>query len=77
MTFAHLSRLAVPYGGYAQECAVPFKRVIPIPKGVPFPEAASVLMAYGTSHYALVDRASLKEGETVFVCPLPTFMLCL
>jgi D-arabinose 1-dehydrogenase-like Zn-dependent alcohol dehydrogenase len=46
---------------------VPYQRVIPIPKGVPFPEAASVLMAYGTSHYALVDRAQLKEGETVLV----------
>ena len=58
---------SVPYGGYAQECAVPYKRVIPIPKAVPFAEAASVLMAYGTSHYALVDRASLKSGETVLV----------
>jgi len=51
---------SVPFGGYAQECAVPAQRVIPIPKGVPFPEAASVLMAYGTSHYALVDRAVLS-----------------
>lgn len=58
---------SVPYGGYAQECAVPYKRVIPIPKAVPFPEAASVLMAYGTSHYALVDRAGLQPGETVLV----------
>jgi NADPH2:quinone reductase len=58
---------SVPFGGYAQECAVPYKRVIPIPKAVPFAEAASVLMAYGTSHYALVDRASLKSGETVLV----------
>jgi NADPH2:quinone reductase len=58
---------SLPYGGYAQECAVPHQRVIPIPKSVPFPEAASVLMAYGTSHYALVDRAQLKAGETVLV----------
>jgi len=62
-----LSRIIHPvaYGGYAQECAVPHQRLIPIPKQMPFPEAASVLMAYGTSHYALVDRAALKEGETV------------
>lgn len=58
---------SAPYGGYAEECAVPYKRVIPIPKAIPFPEAASVLMAYGTSHYALVDRAGLKSGETVLV----------
>jgi len=58
---------SVPYGGYAQECAVPAKRVMAIPKAVPFPEAASVLMAYGTSHYALVDRAGLQPGETVLV----------
>ena len=58
---------SVPYGGFAEECAVPFKRVIPIPKTMPFPEAASVLMAYGTSHYALVDRAKLQAGETVLI----------
>jgi NADPH2:quinone reductase len=58
---------SVPYGGYAQECAVPAKRVMAIPKAVPFPEAASLLMAYGTSHYALVDRAGLQPGETVLV----------
>ena len=32
-----------------------------------FPSAASFMHAYGTSYHALVDRAKLKEGETLVV----------
>jgi NADPH2:quinone reductase len=34
---------------------------------MPFDEAAALLMTYGTSHYALVDRAKLCAGETLLV----------
>jgi NADPH2:quinone reductase len=32
-----------------------------------FPTASAFLMTYGTSHYALKDRAQLKAGETLLV----------
>ena len=38
-----------------------------IPDGVDFESAASLLYAYGTAYYALVERAKLRPGETVFV----------
>jgi NADPH2:quinone reductase len=34
---------------------------------MPFDEAAAFLMTYGTSHYALKDRAQLHPGETLFI----------
>jgi NADPH2:quinone reductase len=34
---------------------------------MPFDDAAALLMAYGTSHYALKDRAHAKPGESLFV----------
>jgi len=38
-----------------------------IPDSMPFDEAASLLMAYGTSQHALKDRGQLKSGETLLV----------
>lgn len=38
-----------------------------IPDGMPFEEAAALLMTYGTSQHALKDRAQLREGETLLV----------
>ena len=40
---------------------------MPIPDAMPFDEAAALLMTYGTTYYALKDRASLKPGETLLV----------
>ena len=36
---------SVPYGGFAEECAVPFKRVIPIPKAMPFPVCIMAILS--------------------------------
>jgi len=38
-----------------------------IPDGMPFDEAAALLMTYGTSQHALKDRAQLQAGETLLV----------
>jgi NADPH2:quinone reductase len=38
-----------------------------VPDGVPFAAASTVMYAYGTAYYALVERARLRAGETVFV----------
>jgi len=54
-------------GAFATHACVPAARLVPMPPAMPFEDAAAFLMAYGTSHHALVDRAELKAGETVLV----------
>ena len=55
------------WGGMAEKLVCEVRRVIPIPDAMPFEEAAAFLMTYGTSYYALKDRASLQAGETLLV----------
>jgi NADPH2:quinone reductase len=55
------------WGGMAEKIAVPATRCIPIPPAMPFDEAAAFIMTYGTSYYALKDRAGLQAGETLLV----------
>ncbi|MEM8800080.1 MAG: NADPH:quinone oxidoreductase family protein [Pseudomonadota bacterium] len=55
------------WGGYAEEMVVPAMAAVKIPDAMPFDEAAGFIMTYGTSHYALKQRAKLQPGETVLV----------
>jgi NADPH2:quinone reductase len=55
------------WGGLAEKIAVAAGTVIPIPEGIDFVDASAFLYAYGTSHYALKDRAHLQPGETLVV----------
>ena len=55
------------HGGYATDLVVDAKAAVKIPDAMPFDEAAGFLMTYGTSHYALKDRAHLKQGESLFI----------
>lgn len=60
--------IAVPgWGGLVERIAVPAAGVIPIPKAMDFETAAALIMTYGTSYYALKDRAKLQAGETLLV----------
>ena len=60
--------LASPgWGGLAEKVVVAAKSVIPIPDSIDFVHASSFLYAYGTSHYALKDRAHLQPGESLVV----------
>jgi NADPH2:quinone reductase len=54
-------------GGFAEELAIDARNVVPIPDAMPFDAAAAFLFTYGTSHYALKDRAALQPGETLLV----------
>lgn len=56
-----------PYGGLAEEVALPAKVCFPKPPQMDFPTAASFLMVYGTSYHGLKDRARLQKGETLLV----------
>lgn len=54
-------------GGFATKFVCDAMAAIAIPDAMPFDEAAGLLMTYGTSHYALKDRAALQPGESLFV----------
>lgn len=54
-------------GGMAELIVIAAWRCFILPDEMPFDEAAAFLMTYGTSHYALKDRARLQSGETVLV----------
>ncbi len=54
-------------GAFAQQIVVPQQALMPMPPGMDFDTAAAITLTYGTSHHAVVDRAALKEGETMLV----------
>lgn len=55
------------YRGFATHACVPAVQVLPLPPGFDFDDAAAFVLTYGTTHHALIDRASLKADETVLV----------
>lgn len=54
-------------GAMAEKAIAPAERVTKIPKSMSMPEAAGFMMIYGTSYYALKQRAQLRPGETLLV----------
>ncbi|HZL29858.1 MAG TPA: NADPH:quinone oxidoreductase family protein [Pseudolabrys sp.] len=55
------------YGAARERIAINSERLIKIPDGLDFDRAAGLCVTYGTTLYALKDRASLKSGETLAV----------
>jgi len=55
------------WGGFAEEMAIDANRVFPMSEQMDFATAATVIMTYGTSQYALKDRGQLKPNETLLV----------
>ena len=60
---AALSQLS----GYAEKAVVQEKSVFKIPSKMSFDDSCALLCAYGTSHYALKQRANLKKNELLVV----------
>src|SRR5579859_2377892 len=54
-------------GGFAEEVLTDAIKLIPLPEQMDFVTASAFVMVYGTSHYALKDRAKLQPGETLLV----------
>ncbi|WP_024355157.1 NADPH:quinone oxidoreductase family protein [Brevundimonas naejangsanensis] len=60
--------VAVPgWGGMVERLKVRAETLIPIPDSMDYETAAAFIMTYGTSYYALKDRAELQPGETLLV----------
>ena len=60
---AALSQLS----GYAEQAVIQEKSVFKIPSKMSFDDSCALLCAYGTSHYALKQRANLKKNELLVV----------
>jgi NADPH2:quinone reductase len=58
---------SVGWGGMAEKVKAAEGRCIRIPANMPFDQAAAFIMTYGTSYYALKQRAALASGETLLV----------
>jgi NADPH2:quinone reductase len=57
----------VGYGGAREIVAVPQEKIVPVPEGLSDEAAAGLSITYGTTLYALKDRARLQNGETLAV----------
>lgn len=55
------------WGGFAEEVVADIATTLPIPLGMDFVTAASMMYTYGTSYYALKNRAQLQAGEALLV----------
>ena len=55
------------YGAFAEEVTVDATRLLKIPAGMDFSQAAAFGLTYATSEHALCDRGALKSGETLLV----------
>ncbi|CAN5681066.1 NADPH:quinone oxidoreductase family protein [soil metagenome] len=55
------------WGGFAEEVATTPAKLVPLPVGIDMEAAAALVITYGTSHYALKDRAAIQPGETLLV----------
>jgi len=55
------------YGAAREKIAADASRLIKIPARLAAERAAGLIVTYGTSYYALKDRAQLKRGETLAV----------
>lgn len=57
----------VGFGGFAEEVVTAASGLLRTPDGMDDATAASLIMTYGTSAYALVDRGKLQAGESLLV----------
>jgi NADPH:quinone reductase len=55
------------WGGYAEEVIVEASKLVRLPESIDLEAAAALVVTYGTSHYALKDRAEIQPGETLLV----------
>ena len=54
-------------GAFAEEIAISASAVTQIPDSMSFEQAAGLTVVYGTSYYALKQRADLQSGDTLLV----------
>jgi len=55
------------YGGLAEYAVVAAANAYKLPADMPYAEGAALLITYGTTIHALVDRGEVQPGETLLV----------
>ena len=55
------------WGGLVQSLVIDVERCIKVPDAMPLDDAAALLLTYGTAHYALRQRGSFQQGDSVLV----------
>ncbi|RQV16890.1 quinone oxidoreductase [Burkholderia cenocepacia] len=56
-----------PPGAYAQERVMPAERVVKLPDGISYDDAASVMLQGLTAHYLLRRTYPVKAGDTILI----------
>ncbi|WP_261526223.1 quinone oxidoreductase family protein [Burkholderia multivorans] len=59
--------VAQPPGAYAQERVLPAARVVKLPDGIGYDDAASVMLQGLTAHYLLRRTYPVKAGDTILI----------
>jgi NADPH2:quinone reductase len=57
----------IGHGGLTEKVAVDAQRLYSLPDERSFAEGAALILTYGTTIHALLDRGHLKEGQTLLV----------
>ncbi|MEN2787365.1 NADPH:quinone oxidoreductase family protein [Sphingomonas qilianensis] len=57
----------VGHGGLVEKVVVQADKLYALPEGRSFAEGAALILTYGTTIHALLDRGHLKEGQTLLV----------
>ena len=57
----------IGHGGLAEKIAVDPSRLFRLPPERSFAEGAALILTYGTTIHALLDRGHLKAGQTLLV----------
>lgn len=57
----------VGHGGFAERVAIPRTRLFRMPQAMSFAQASGISTTYGTSFYALKQRAAIQPGENLLV----------
>ena len=55
------------HGAFAEEICIPENKITLVPESMDFITAASMSLTYGTSSYALFQRANIKENDIVLI----------
>ena len=55
------------FGGFAEQVVMKERALRPVPEGLSLAQASGISTTYGTSYYALKQRANLKAGENLLV----------
>ncbi|WP_321942612.1 alcohol dehydrogenase catalytic domain-containing protein, partial [Burkholderia cenocepacia] len=56
-----------PPGAYAQERVMPAERIVKLPDGIGYDDAASVMLQGLTAHYLLRRTYPVKAGDTILI----------